>query len=192
MGMVARRMRSLPMRPVGAESVAPRETRRASPYDRRVRALLGVALLLAVAGSAAASDRPLFRRADGSAIVFPGAVRAWCDRTSLNVASLGRQVRQSHWQLEVARRNISPGRLVRFSWRRANGIGVFVFDAKTQNEASEGAEGSRGVVTLRHATCRRGGSLDIGLSGTVASEFFDGNPVRVSGRYRGAVDSPPR
>ena len=35
-----------------------------------MRALLGVVLLLAVAGSAAASnsERPLFRRADGSAI----------------------------------------------------------------------------------------------------------------------------
>jgi len=156
-----------------------------------VRALLGVALLLAFAGSAAASDSPRFRRADGSAIVFPGAVRAWCDGKSLHVLSLGR-IRQSRWQLEVARGGVRPGGVIRFSWRRANGIGVFVFDAKTHNEASEGAEGSRGVVTLRRATCRRGGSLEIGLSGTIASEFFDGKPVRVSGTYRGTVGSPPR
>jgi len=54
-----------------------------------VRALLGIALLLAFAGSAAASDSPRFRRADGSAIVFPGGVRAWCDAKSLNVVSQG-------------------------------------------------------------------------------------------------------
>ena len=156
-----------------------------------MRALLGVALLLAVVGSAAASDRPLFRRADGSAIVFPGAVRAWCDGESLNVLSLGR-IRQSRWQLEIARTSVHAGRVVRFSWRGANGIGIFVFDAKTHNEASEGAEGSRGVVTLRRATCRRGGSLEIGLSGSIGSEFLDGKPVSVAGTYRGTIGSRPR
>ena len=155
-----------------------------------MRALLGVFVLLALSGSAAASSSPLFRRADGSAIAFPGAVRAWCDQKSLNVLSLG-SIQQSRWQLEIARANIRPGRVVRFSWRRANGIGVFVFDARTHNEASEGAEGSSGIVTLRRATCRRGGPLEIGLSGTIASEFSDGKPVRVSGTYRGTVGSRP-
>ena len=155
-------------------------------------ALLGVGLLLAFAGSASASDSPRFRRADGSAIVFPGGVRAWCDAKSLNVVSLGPALQSSRWELEVARKGVRTGAVIRFSWRRANGIGVFVFDAKTHNEASEGAEGSRGVVTLRRATCRRGGSLEIGLSGTIASEFFDGKPVRISGTYRGTVGSPPR
>jgi hypothetical protein len=156
-----------------------------------MRALLGVALLLALAGSAAASDSPLFRRTDGSAIVFPGGVRAWCDRTRLTVVSLAPRLRQSRWQLEVARRQLHPGRVVRFSWRGSNGIGIFVYDAKTRNEASEGAEGSRGVVTLRRGTCKRGGTLAIRLSGTIASEFSDGKPVRVSGTYRGKVGPRP-
>ena len=155
-----------------------------------MRTILGLALLLAIVGTAAASDSPLFRRADGSAIVFPGAVRAWCDPKNLNVVSLGR-IRDSRWQLEVARTIMQPGRVVQFSWRRASGIGIFVFDAKTHNEVSEGAEGSRGVATLRRATCRRGGTLEIALSATIASEFFDGKPVRVSGAFRGTVGSPP-
>jgi hypothetical protein len=156
-----------------------------------VRALLSVALLLALTGSAAASGSPLFRRANGSAIVFPGTVRAWCDAKRLNVFSLTRRIRQSRWQLQIARKHVHPGRVVRFSWRRANGIGIFVFDAKTKNEASEGAEGSHGRVTLRRATCRRGGAVEIGLSGTIASEFSDGKPVRVSGTYRGRIGSRP-
>ena len=156
-----------------------------------MRAFLGVALLFAFAGSAAAAaGSPLFRRADGSAIVFPPGVRAWCDRTSLNVVSLG-GIRQSRWQLAVARRSVHAGRVVRFSWRNSHGIGVFVHDSKTHNEASQGTEGSRGVVTLRRATCRSGGSLEIRLSGTIASEFSDGKPVRVSGTYRGKVGSRP-
>jgi hypothetical protein len=157
-----------------------------------MRVLLAITVLLAATGSAAASESPLFRRADGSAIVFPGAVRAWCDGKSLNVASLGRRMRDSRWQLEIARKRLHPRRVLRFSWRRANGVGIFVFDGKTRNEASEGPEGSRGTVTLRRVTCRRGGLLRIGLSGTIASEFSDGKPVRVSGTYRGTVSSPPR
>jgi len=156
-----------------------------------MRALLGAALLLATVSSAAASESPVFQRADGSPIVFAGSVRAWCDAKNLNILNLAR-IQQSRWQLEIARARIRPGGVVVFSWRRANGIGVFVFDAKTHNEASEGAEGSHGVVTLRRATCRRGGSLEIGLSGTIASEFFGGKPITVSGGYHGTVGSPPR
>jgi hypothetical protein len=156
-----------------------------------VRALLGVAVLLTLAGSAAAADSPLFRRANGSAIIFPGAARAWCDASRLNVATVARRIRQSHWELEVARRRVRSGSVVHFSWRHANGIGIFVFDGKTRNEASEGAEGSHGVVTLRRGTCRRGGVVEIGLSGTIASEFSDGKPIRVSGTYRGTIGPRP-
>jgi hypothetical protein len=157
-----------------------------------VRTLLGVALLLALAGSAAGAESPHFRRTNGSAIVFPGEVRAWCDGKRLNVFSLARTVRQSRWQLEIARKQVHPGRVIRFSWRRANGIGIFVFDAKAHNEASEGAEGSHGMVTLRRATCLRGHVVEIGLSGTIASEFSDGKPIRMSGTYRGRIGSRPR
>jgi hypothetical protein len=86
---------------------------------------------------------------------------------------------------------VVPGRLVRFSWRRENGIVVFVYDGKTRNEASQEGGGSRGAVTLRRATCKRGGALAISLSGTIASEFSDRKPVRVSGSYRGRVGPPP-
>ena len=148
-------------------------------------------MLLALTGSAAASDSPLFRRADGSAIVFPGTVRAWCGTKRLNVFSLAARLRQSRWQLQIARRHVHPGRVVRFSWRRENGIGIFVYDAKTHNEASQGAEGSHGKVVLGRATCRRGGTVEIGLSGTIASEFSDGKPVRVSGTYRDRIGPRP-
>ena len=156
-----------------------------------MRALLCVALLLALVGSAAAADSPLFRRANGSAIVFPGTVRAWCDAKRLNVFSVPRRIRQSRWQLQIARKHVHPGRVVRFSWRRANGIRLFVYDAKTQNEASDGAEASHGKVTLRRATCRLGHVVEIGLSGTIASEFSDGKSIRMSGTYRGRVGSRP-
>jgi hypothetical protein len=156
-----------------------------------MRALLGVVLLFALAGPTAAAESPLFRRADGSAIVFPGPVRTWCGAKRLNVFSAPPSFRQSRWQLQIARKHLQPGRIVRFSWRHENGIGIFVLDAKTHNEASQGAEGSRGTITLRNATCRRGGVVEIGLSGRIASEFSDGKPVRMSGTYRGRIGPRP-
>jgi hypothetical protein len=107
------------------------------------------------------------------------------------VFSLARRIRQSRWQLQIARKSVHSGRVVRFSWRRENGIRIFVYDSKTRNEASDGAEGSHGKITLRRATCRRGQAVEIGLSGTIASEFFDGKPVRMSGTYRGRIGSRP-
>jgi hypothetical protein len=108
-----------------------------------------------------------------------------------DVVTLTRSLKQSRWELEIARTHVHPGRVVRFNWRDTNGIGVFIFDAKTHNEASEGAEGSHGLVTLQRATCRLGAVVEIGLSGTIASEFSDGKPVRVSGTYRGTIGSRP-
>lgn len=148
-------------------------------------------LLVVVSGSSAGPGSPVFRRSDGSVISFPGRVRAWCDDQSLYVVSLG-TIRQSRWQLELSRRHVRPGHAVRFTWRNANGVGAFVFDAKTRDEASEGAEGSHGTVTVRKATCRRGGALEIGFTGTLASELSDGEPIRGSGTYRGSVGRPLR
>ena len=105
--------------------------------------------------------------------------------------SLAQRIRQSRWQLQIARKHLQPGRVVRFSWRRENGILIFVYDGKTRNEASDGAEGSHGTVVLRRASCRLGHGVEIGLSGTIASEFSDGKPVRVSGTYRGRIGSRP-
>jgi hypothetical protein len=158
-----------------------------------VRALIGVAALLALAGSAAASNStsPVFRRSDASTIVFPGAVRAWCGRANLNVLNLATRIRQSRWELHVPRSRVHSGRVIRFGWRNDNGVVLFVYDGKTQNEASQGTEGSRLVATLRQATCRRGGALAIRLSGTIGSEFSDGTPVHVSGTYRGRVGPLP-
>jgi hypothetical protein len=155
--------------------------------------LAAVVVALALVGSAAAagSESPVFRRSDGSAIVFPGNVRAWCGHANLNVANLATRIRQSRWQLQIPRRSVDSGRVIRFGFRHPHRLTIFVYDGKTRNEASQGTEGSRGTATLRRASCRRGGVLEIHLSGTIGSEFSDGTPVRVSGTYRGRVGLLP-
>jgi len=132
-----------------------------------------------------------FHRKNGSRISFPGAVRAWCDRDALHVITLGASG-QSRWQLSVARTALRPGQTIDFTWRRPRGIELFVFDATTKNEASEGAEGSRGRVVLRRTTCVRGGAFEIALSAVIASEFFDGTRIRAAGTLTGKIGTPPR
>jgi len=157
--------------------------------------VLGLALLVAIslrAGSSAAetSSSISFHRTDGSRIAFPGAVRAWCERDALYVVTLGR-TNQSRWQLSVARKALAPPRTILFTWEQARGITLFVFDAQTRNEASESAEGSRGRVVLRRATCARGGALEIAVSALIASEFSDGSRVRASGVLNAKIGARP-
>ena len=157
--------------------------------------VLCLALLVAISASAGSSATETnssitFHRRDGSRIVFPGAVRAWCERDSLYVVTLG-WTNQSRWQLSIARKALAPRRTVVFTWEQARGITFFVFDAQTRNEASESAEGSRGRVVIRRATCARGGVLEIAVSAVIASEFFDGPRIRASGVLKATIGARP-
>ena len=155
-----------------------------------MRALALTLVALTIVGSANAATTLVFRRTDGSAISFPKTVRTWCDGDGLHAVGFG-TIRQSHWQLGIARKNVRSGLVLPYSWKRPNGIELFVFDAKTKNEASEGAEGSHDRVALRHASCARGARIAVDVSGVLASEFFDGKPVRVSGTFSGRVGPRP-
>jgi hypothetical protein len=155
-----------------------------------VRALALTLVGLTIVGSANAATTLVFRRPDGSAITLPKTVRTWCDGDGLHAVGFG-TIRQSHWQLGIARKNVRSGLVLPYSWKRPNGIELFVFDGKTKNEASEGAEGSHGRVALRHASCGRGARVVVDVSGVLASEFFDGTPVRVSGTFSGRVGPRP-
>jgi hypothetical protein len=106
------------------------------------------------------------------------------------VVTLG-TTNQSRWQLSVARKALVPRRTVVFTWEQARGITLFVFDARTRNEASESAEGSRGRVVLRRATCARGGAVEIAVSALIASEFSDGSRIRASGVLKAKIGARP-
>ena len=155
----------------------------------RLVAIVVVFLSLCCASATAAAEL-VFTRADGSTIVFPEAVRTWCDSDGLHAVVLG-TARQSRWQLGISRKNVRNGRVVPFSWRRTNGVELFVFDAKTRNEASEGAEGSHGRVELRRASCAPGARVVISVDGVIASEVSDGRRVRVSGTFEDRVGRKP-
>ncbi len=157
--------------------------------------IVALALVVAISANAGSSvgdtgSSISFHRQDGSRILFPGAPRAWCERDALHVVTLGK-TNQSRWQLSIARKTLVPRRTIFFTWERPRGIALFVFDARTRNEASESAEGSHGHVVLRRATCDRGGALEIAVSAVVASEFSDGGTIRASGILRAKIGARP-
>jgi len=82
-----------------------------------------LALLLVLAGSASAGSGLVFRRADGSPIAFPRAVRTWCESDGLHIATLA-TIKQSRWGLHIAKGSVRSGRTLAFSWERPNGVGI--------------------------------------------------------------------
>ena len=147
-------------------------------------------LVLVAGAAAAAAGSPVFRRADGSQIAIPGAVLVWCDASALHVASLG-TIHQSRWELTAARGDVRPKHSVRLLWEKSGPIELFVYDAKTRNEASSETEGTRGRVTFGKAACTRGSAIELHIDATLGSEFGDGTPIKVTGTFVGRVSSRP-
>ena len=68
---------------------------------------------------------------------------------------------------------------------------LFVYDARTRNEASSDAEGTSGRITFRKAACKRGSALEFRVEATLGSEFGDGTPITVIGTFVGRVSARP-
>ena len=101
--------------------------------------------------------------------------------------------RKLGWQLSAVRRDIRAGRRMTFPnsfvFNRPRRADLFVYDAP--NEASTQGEDSRGSVTFTRIACTRGGLVAFRIDATVDSEFGDGDPIRVTGSFRGRVSHRP-
>ena len=169
------------------------------------RALVAAAICgaLAAGASAAAPSSLTFRRADGSAIAFTGKTYVWCGRWEPDVAEPAvhallvppRRRRSSYWLLSGVLRDVRKqprvGFPIGFAWNKPRGGQLFVYDARTKNEASSETEEARGTIVFSKLTCAKGSAVQIDVSGVLGSEFSDGKPVRVSGTFRGVVGRPP-
>jgi hypothetical protein len=148
----------------------------------------------------------IFKRADGSRIVFRGRVRAWCGAwndpgtaTSLHVAVMrpdGRGFARPYWHLWAVASQLTRPRVIRFpvgiSESRPRGAVVFAFDSRTGNEASTEEEEARGSASFAPVRCVPGNRVRISISAVLGSEFGDGTPIRVSGTYEGTIGARPR
>jgi hypothetical protein len=165
---------------------------------------LVVSAVVAAAASATSQSTLAFRRADGTPIRFDGRLYAWCGRWEPDVKVPALQVllvpprrrRGAYWMLSGVLKDIRRNPRVRFPigfvWNRPKGAELFVYDAPTKNEASSETEEAKGIVSFTRTTCRRGQTVAISARGVLGSEFGDGTPVRVSGKFRGTIGPPPR
>jgi N-acetylneuraminic acid mutarotase len=146
-----------------------------------------------------------FRRADGSRIRFRGTVRAWCGAwdeqnptRALHVAVLtrgGSGYARPFWLVQAVLRDVSRGRVLRFpvgfdSSSVRGGI-TFVYDASTRNEVSSEDEAAKGRMAFSPIRCDLGSPVRFSLSGKLGSELLNGQPVSVSGTFRGVVGRRP-
>jgi hypothetical protein len=81
---------------------------------------------------------------------------------------------------------------VGFVYTRPRRAQVFVYDAARDNELNSEDEDSRGIVRFSRFGCRLGQTVELEIAGIIGSEFSDGKPIRVSGRFRGVVAKRPR
>jgi hypothetical protein len=172
-----------------------------SLVNTRHKAIGGLIVLLLTscfAVAASAAEAPLvFKRTDGSAIRFAGTPRAWCGpwdeevaRRSVHVSLRGAK---RGWELSAVRRDIKVGRPIEFPnefvYTRPRRAQVFVYDAAI--EASSAEEESSGSMVFSRLNCKLGGVVEFSIDAILGSEFSDGEPVQVSGTYRGRVSKRP-
>ncbi len=164
--------------------------------------LVGAAAAVAVGVASAATSPIAFHRADGSRITFGGSPRVWCGRwepdvptRAVHVLVLRTRRNQSYWSLSAVVRDVHLGRAMRFPvgfvYTRPRRAQLFVYDARTDNELNSEDEDSRGTVMFSKLGCELGQTVELTVRGTIGSEFVDGKPITVSGRFRGVVGKPP-
>ena len=167
-----------------------------------MRLLLVGATLVGAGATLVSTSAPTFRRSDGTAIRFAAPIRVWCGRwepdvpvRSLHVGALPARRGSSYWMLTAVLRDVRAHPRVRFPigfvWNRPKGAEIFVYDARTKNEASSETEEAHGTVEFSQVGCRRGQRVQLTVHGVLGSEFFDGKKVRSDGTVRGVVGATP-
>ena len=152
-------------------------------------------------------NRLVFRREDGSEIEMPGRPIAWCGPddvrpgTVLQVAAIDgvkrtSDERFSYWYVWAVPEDVEEGESISFplprAWDDARGVQIFVGDSVTDNEASTSGEDSSGQISFSQATCEIGAPIEFTVDAVIDSEFYDGDPVKANGTFRGVLDEAPK
>jgi hypothetical protein len=148
----------------------------------------GAVALAVLAAAAPAHGALRFEREDGTRIPT-GKPIVWCGPWADDVATPALHIGTARWHLGAVRRDLVRGRAFTFPHS-------FVFDRPTKaelfvadgdNEASTEGEDSSGRVFYRRISCRPGRIVEFSIDAVVDSEFSDGDPITVSGVFRGRV-----
>lgn len=100
---------------------------------------------------------------------------------------------KSYWRVWVVLDDVSAGPEVtfpnRFIWEEPKGVSMFILDGA--NELSSAEEDASGSIVFRTLDCTPGGEIEFEIAATLGSEYHQGPPVDVAGRFRGVVSAPP-
>lgn len=145
-------------------------------------------------------DQLVFSRPDGSRVAFKPDVAVWCGpwepgeiatpALHLWVGGIGRK---AHWELSAVVDDVHRRPVVRLphSFRFDEPTGALLFAGYDRNEASSAVERARGTITFRRVRCDERLVADFRVHATLGSEFFDGERLKVRGRFR-ARSAPPQ
>ena len=148
----------------------------------------------------------VFLRLDGSVIEMPGRPVAWCGPddaipgTVLQVAAITGVKRTadewfSYWHVWATPDDVGSGEPISFpldpAWGDMRGAQIFVGDSETENEASTAGEDSTGQIVFTKASCDVGAPVEFNIDAVIDSEFFDGDPVEVKGKFSGVLGPAP-
>jgi hypothetical protein len=168
-----------------------------------MRRLLVIALAAALVAPAAAHGAELrvtntlvFTRTDGSLVEYPVDVRVWCGHWEPDVPVPTLHVRigwsrpTSRWSLSAVVADVRRRPIVRlpnvFVWLEPKGALLFATDG--QNELSSAEEEASGRIRFDRVRCGRRLALGFRIRAVLGSEFFDGEPLSVRGRFRARAE----
>jgi hypothetical protein len=174
--------------------------------------LLLIALAAVLAAPAAAhaaevrvTNTLVFTRTDGSLVEYPFAVRVWCGHWEPHVPvrtlhlRIGWSRPTSHWSLSAVVADVRRRPVVRlprmFVWNAPKGALLFATDG--QNELSSAEEEASGRIRFDRVRCGRHLAVRFRIRAVLGSEFLDGEPLSVRGRFHaraenvGLQDRPP-
>jgi hypothetical protein len=152
---------------------------------------------------------PRFTTGSGTEISLDGEAATWCGPfTNANGEELPAETLYvfqgdsegedaAAWMVRAVVDSIRVGRTYRLpspygdDIANPDGFVLFVGVRNRGIEASSTSERSRGTMTFEKVTCEDGGEVAFRISGTIGSEFLDGEPVRARGSFRDVVGSRP-
>ncbi len=167
----------------------------------------GVALALSCGDSPtetpAVQNELVFTRADQSIISFASgaSLYVWCGpweeglilAPSLHVVLYGPAPEDHAWRLEAVLADVRLGQPLTFPnefiWDHPKGVQLFVHDHP--NEATTNLGNAAGSITFEQLRCGSDGFVQFSVDATLASEYSDGTPIRMKGRFRAPIGQPP-
>jgi hypothetical protein len=145
------------------------------------------------------SDSLTFTREDGTTFTLGGA-RVACPPPSLTETesqvivvrspSPGSRPMPGYFVIEAPLDEVADGATIElpaslehvFEGSAFGEAYFFAYDAEDTNELATNTEGASGTLVFESASCEPSPAIDVRIDATMASEAFDGQPVRVDGR----------